>query len=688
MPKQFIKDLLEVDFARNYVQSITDGRFTAVNSSVATLRHDGIQYNCDLSLATDFQFAGTNKRSEISQAYTDYSGYNRKLLTEDGIYDTTLALAEFARVGPERRYVKEESLAILSRFEQRDSHESFIYNMLVSWLKAHLYSGAPNEDELLKVIVSPYSDSHAVYATDGSTSEITHEIELGFPVSADRLMQNRWDIRNKDNYWSRPFVLRYVASAASQEAFYLSHVMGRADCSGLNFDVPLPGLDTSQLLLEPINGPGVLTGDFSEIPWDKPFILWSWIVDYVKLNRLEQAFAAAFETLGAMAVQPKWSSLEANQWQACELVAVFSDFLPTRARVHLNLEGDPYCPFIAANEFIVSESPNQPQYLVASALTNYYMWYGLYAVLHDAARSRDDWRTVFSSVADELQALQTPIMRAAVISAITGREYSSCMNYGCCMYVDTATMADVRELGPVHSPDGSVPSMVKVNALYAPVSGALIIGTLAGDLSVVQHLKAVQTMGAADVATHVFGFEQALVLSSTYRLFGHDIVLEDGYTGVPIQPWANSRECVIEASSIEFDPNTSCKLHVRSSMAREGRSHLLPNVRSLLANGSATLVIQRPTLTMHQWQKRRTLLKPYLLMKREKKKYSFLIKSPINYNAVIFSARSVFKPVKQDFQVATHRPTPLKPEGPQITGTEAKTDVNTEPGPSDVYGVE
>jgi len=121
MSHKFINDLLNVSFLRNYNQNIQGGRFSMVNDSVVTVKAQESSYNCDMSLTSDFQIAGKNKRMDVILGHPDYSGYNRKYITEDGIYDASLALTEFARTTIERRLVKEETFSVVNRQEQGDN---------------------------------------------------------------------------------------------------------------------------------------------------------------------------------------------------------------------------------------------------------------------------------------------------------------------------------------------------------------------------------------------------------------------------------------------------------------------------------------------------------------------------------------------------------------------------------------
>jgi hypothetical protein len=687
MSKQFIKDLLNVRFEQNFEPIITDGRFSMVNNTIANVNNAGERYQCDLSLTGDFQFAGHFKRSETVSGYTDYSGYNQKYITEDGVYDSSLAVAEFARTSIERRLVREETRAVLDRQDQGDSHESFLYNMLISWLKAHMYAQQEGKDYLFSVKTKHYEDSHVRVPLDRADAEHTYEIELGEPVDEDTIVLGNYAVRDKDNYWKQPYVLHYNAGGEGQEGFYLAHVHGRTRVSDLNFDVKIKGLNTAELLLDPVNGSNAVQLDLNKIPWDKPATIWSWIMDYTRLNRLEQAFAAALEVLGAMAIQPQWSSMEACVWQKAPLVVVLAQFKPTRARIRSNLEGEPYRPFAASAEFMLSEARCDENYFIASALTTYYMWYGLYTLLHNAGRELDDWRVVFNSMNDELQILKTPSMRAAAVSVATGKEYSTCMNYGCSVYVDTSPLESIYEMAVVPL-DGSTLKKVPINAIFAPVSGCLVLGTLAGDFDVVQHLKGIQTICGYNADLEYKDLDELLPIVNMYRLFGHDVQLQDVLTKQIVQPWAPSRECIIEPSSIDFDIFEMKKLRVYDSEHREKRSHVLPNVRQLLKNGDTTMTIQQPTLKMTMFGRRTKEIRASVTRRRNKKEVKFLVKAPITYNSVAFTARAVDIKEKSGFRRKETEVPPTKPEGNKIETPPSHHDVTTEAQSGDALGAE
>jgi len=238
-------------------------------------------YKADVKLRTDFQAAMLSKTSVTRKGHSDYSGMNRQYISEQGIFDPGMALSEFARSGLEKRVVRETTLSILTKQTQADSHEAFIYNMLITWVKAYLYNLSGDTDGILRIKRMPYTDSHIKIPIKGDIEEHMDEYELGPPIEFDDEFEINWDLRNATNYWNRPYVLHYNGTTREQENFYLLHVLGRNINTSLHCDVGIPGLDTSLLLLDPINGRESVPGIPTISNWTQHVKFWSWIMDYV-----------------------------------------------------------------------------------------------------------------------------------------------------------------------------------------------------------------------------------------------------------------------------------------------------------------------------------------------------------------------------------------------------------------------
>jgi hypothetical protein len=388
-----------------------------------------------------------------------------------------MAVSDLARVGAERRIFKEDTLALISKNLRNDSHEAFIMNMLQSWMRAYLYEqnayqrsgdmprlASLEESEIigpdgtrsrvvsatgepvLIVKSSGYSDNHVQMPGPFGMDVHEHEIILGPPVNemeyghvASAVM------RNKDNYWSRPYVLHYNAATAAQETFYLLHTLGRTQVSALNTDFALPGIDPSQLLLDPVNAASDVRIDPDAVPWHKPDILYMWALEYATMNRVEHAFTAAMEVLSYAAAQPVYAGAEAQAWNSCALVFRIPRFSPTRAVVRTALHGEPYLPTGMPHEVLMRDE-TAPHQFTTGTLLNYLAMYGLYCVVANEARAYDNWRDVFVTTTGDLSVLRDAAALPLLVSAVTGQEVPTCMMDGCSVSYDMTAMATVTQL--------------------------------------------------------------------------------------------------------------------------------------------------------------------------------------------------------------------------------------------------
>nr|UXL82808.1 coat protein [Conidiobolus adiaeretus totivirus 2] len=676
MLTKFIQDIVNVDLSRRYGTGRADGRFNFVNNTQVVVRKEEIQYKTELVVSGGFQFAGRRIRVVEQTSATNYSGINKKFIDENGVYDPLVAVNEFARAASDRRLVKEDTNAILARQTFQDSHEAFILNMLISWLKADLYREGQNTDDVLKVKTSPYMDSHVICPLDQEAEEHTYEVPMGVPVPAELIEGAAWIRRSNNNYWSRPYVIHYTCGRKGKEEFYLAHVQGRRRNSALNFDIDIQGIETRDLLLDPANGVDYEYTNYNAIPWTDPETLWGWITDYVHVNRLQEQFAKAFELLGAIAAQPQWTSLEACHWQDAQMVVVIPSFCPTRARIRMNLEGLPYMPNVDTMTFLSDEASPPSKYITASAIANYYMWYGAYTLLHNQARSRDDWRSVFDSNVDELGVLTTSVMRSGCISAITGKEYATNFDDNCAMYIDFTPMFDRTHLGPLKRLDNTFDEYFEITSMFAPVSGALVLGTLVGLYDSTCHLAGFKMFTGRGALGTIYTMEESLFLANLYRMFGHEAIFRDLVSKTEFVAWAPVHDCIVDPSVIEFSALQPRSLMLVDTQRREGRSDSLLPPAALLDGKPFTVTVVKPTIRPRQTYKVARVVKPVPQLPRAVKPVKFIIKAPMTYDPVKFKARLISDPSfkRPDFQNLTTEIPPTKPEGPTIVATDTAED--------------
>jgi hypothetical protein len=291
------------------------------------------------------------------------------------------------------------------------------------------------------------------------------------------------------------------------------------------------------------------------------------------------------------------------------------------------------------------------------------MWYGLYAAIHNDAVSRDDWRSALTSVCGELQMLYTPHMRAFTLGIVLNQEIPTNMSNGAGFYVSMDGVERVHRIDHTLPGTSGEQALVITEALFAPVSGSLVLGTMSGDLDVVQHLKSNYRVDFHGTRTSTYDDVELLKTANIYRLFGHNITLFDNITNEMITPWASVNECVIEPASIRFDPKEVKKITLGWSDVRQGRTVPMPALGALGQEGYLNVTIQKPHLETIKFRSAQTPVKVYVTSKRSKKPLTVKIRSGYSYTPGTFRAKQVQVYKQQGFHDQETRLPPDNPEG-------------------------
>lgn len=685
MPVNFLKSLINFEISKTYLPSISNAVFSLVNNTFAVIRDGFTSYNCELELRTDFQYVGLNKKIKMVSNYTSYYGYNSKYINDDGVYDPSLAFGEFSRNAPEKRFLKNDAIALLKSHTQADSHDAFIYNMLISYGKALLceHTGS-HENRSFTAKCYGYKDSHTTVLNKFGTYMSEVDIGLGPPVPISLAEQASWRPRLEDNYFSKPYVIKYNAKDPQQEAFYLLHVLGRSDVSELNFDFPLPALDTNELLIDPIGSEGQVSNDFYDIPWGSPATIWQYIIDYIVINRLQQVFAATLESFSAMGAHPVFESAEACSWQNARKVLTLSPFSPTRARLGTNLEDSPYVVSPSASDFLLTEAAIPALYLNRGAVLNYMELFGTYAMVHNVSRGRADWYQAYNSYEPNLDGLHSIYSRVISMSSITGHDIVTAMHQGCNVTWDLAPMLRVESIQNYVSHDHVHEKGIPIKGIYAPVSGSLLLGALSGELPAVQHLKAVQEMPHGLDDPLELECDDAVKVANMYRLFGYDMEMIDEKTEREVRPWASAHTCVIEPLSVAVNIGKTSTFLIRDSVRRDGRSAPMPHVFSLLAGDKACLTIRTPTIKVAKMQRRTSPARPFIGRNGKVAPLSYTVSSMYTARQITFKAKEIAQQYTRPsgFRLAETDVPPRLPEPIRVTGDPIPVSVSAADGPN------
>jgi hypothetical protein len=674
----FLRAGLYQNLSNNYEHKFSGGRFSILNSSTINVAAGGSNYFADLKSLESFQFAGKKKELEIKYGHSEYAGINKKFITSDGLYDTALAMVEFSRTSTERRMIKEDSLALLKAHTQCDSHELFIYNMLISWFKAYLYAGQDVKDGILRVSTDAYVDTHAIVHLDQEAVDHTYQIKMCAPCDVDHVLGENWEYRTPLNAWAYPMVVKFSATTKAQEYFYLSHLSGRTNASELNFDFNFVGIRRGDVALERVGGGFTIFDDEPDIDWTARDLMWQWILDYVHVNRLEQQFAATFEAILVMGAHPTHHTMESTAWHAAPLKLVLPAFCPTRAKISLALEGEAFTPAASPHDFMLTDGRAPTQCVLSAAITNYYMWLGIYALVENQARAVVDWHYAFLCNDETTDVLASPYAKAAAASFVTGREYTTMMYDGCHARIKIEEMVNVNHIYVSSSPDGSVPSKVRLEYVPSTVSGGLVNGTITDTVDVLSHLTALQVLKRGDVHDMSKSFRTVLRLSNLYREFGHDVVWERNRGQDDLKPYSSSSTCIIDPYSMGFNADRDYSVEGGYSVERAGRHNIIPSLAVMMDMETIGVQKLKPTLTVVAWKDRRTPLRPTRRTARLPVKTVFKIATGSALNRTLLRSLKAM-PGQQDFRKSGAVIAPLLPtdstEGPLISvDTVATTD--------------
>ncbi|QJW70334.1 coat protein [Erysiphe necator associated totivirus 5] len=646
--------------------TLGDGRFTMTNKTRAHAKMGVQMYSVGLDLATNFQVSGWLYERQSVQAENYYYGYNKQYLDEDGVYDQLRAIDDYSRTVPGLRLNKIDLAALVTTSTAADSHEAYIYNMLASWFTAKLYKDMKGENNKFEVRHDGYSDSHVKFGFFSGGATTSSTIELGAPFDGEPANLG-WDTRTLDNYWDRPYTFRYSATNVPQISFYMAHLWGRTGKRALNVDIAIEGLDPDTVYLDPVGPLRNVGVGLDMVPWHSPDTLWLWIMDYVRLNRVEQAFAASFELLGALATQPMPSYQESNLWHYAAVTVNLAPFAPVRARVPSNLRGEPNLHDLNATTVMSDEARAPSNYIVVSAALNYAAWMGLYGLVGNYSRDMIDWRAALSTYDAELAILNTPEAYGALISLISGKEIFTCMNTNCHLTYNLTAMAGFSEVVPLEVLEQGYPD-IKIHALPSFVSGSLFMGSVACPLDSMVHLQSAYTFNVSQY-NDVDAIDAAKA-ASLYRLFGHDVDVVHISTHEKYPVYANVSDATVATYELLARTRDFDRMRLLSSQAREGRTYDLPDVSALSTYGSVSVTIERPTLTVCAWNRRQPVHRPTVVLASRRQAITFKVANTSQYRTAHFNVGRRQDKVQMGFHEVKREVAPSIPQGhTELVGT-------------------
>jgi hypothetical protein len=440
--------------------------------------------------------------------------------------------------------------------------------------------------------------------------------------------------RNSANYWNSNYVMAFSAVTPAQEYFYLSHVLGRKTSSILNFELNQRGLPTNDLTFEIVRGRHTNFNGEPKIDWTNHGLIWGWIMDYVNHNRVDDQFAAAYETIMAAAIQPDYSCVEATVWRFAHSQIHLPAFSPTRARISIALQGEPFTPHAETEEFLSDVRLAPSNLILHSALTNYMMYMGAYALLEGAAHSYGSWDYAFGGHTTNTAVLSTPSSRPACVSAILQKQFTTVTNLACFYRPEYENLVGRKTVTVDVVKDDTVNYRMEVKEVPPHVTGALALGRITDLFDSTSHLAPTQVIKKVDLQDHRTSYRCAVQLANIYRLFGHDMVFTEYKSGDTIRPFALARSCTITPIGFGRDRDECITYSEVQSVRREGRSFTMPHVDTLGSEDEVRVFIQTPHYSTVEYGNRRNRLMPVVTRRPTELKVLFKVDGGLNVSKV------------------------------------------------------
>jgi hypothetical protein len=283
----------------------------------------------------------------------------------------------------------------------------------------------------------------------------------------------------------------------------------------------------------------------------------------------------------------------------------------------------------------------------------------MYQLVSNAASDLKDWSTVFQSSGQDMGVLNTVNARASLISLVTGKELISCFSKNCYISYNLAPMYGVKTLGVRVNKDNTAGATIPIVGIPPYVSGSLIMGAVASDITSTMHLRGQiefevrQTCNATP--------EHAFLAASVYRLFGHELDLKHARTMEQYNTYANVSDSVISPADLLELTNETDAIEVGDSVRRPGRSETLPSGMQLRMYGKCNVTIEMPTVHVYAWARRETVYRPQMVLASRKKAVTFKVSNSSQFEKHTYNSKAGLTRVKQDFHEAVPEVAPVRP---------------------------
>lgn len=616
------------------------GGFDITAQSSLVVSANSSTYPINISSVIKYTCLGTHKELVTTTGHSDLRGMNVSYIAGDsGSINIPLLRDAVAKNSAVPSAVRGSWINEVMRVACADSHVTFIYNMLVSWYKAVLYQSStpahrtgrsqPTGGDIRHATITlrllNYQDTHVRVTCQADEAAVVGvDVTLAPPSRYDGGVIDQYHMGVSAQPRSNVIFLPAISDEAT--GWFISHVEGRDMPSDLNFEFTIPGVDLSDVLVHMSDATAPRGTDPNLFDWTNSDKMWLYISSYVKLNRVESHFAAAYELFGSLAYRPLAESAEGFIYSRHATRVYLPDMKFYRGRYTLLLEGDPWEVPHEALDLVLKVQSEVHSHIAACAFANYVSHIGSAAAAGEGMLVYDDLPNgLDASRFTNIWTTQASAQHSGGLSAVLGRDFP------------THFTAQVGVIYPLSEPfktryPHAVPATTGADTtgfdltgagLYPrhftlPASLAQIYGHASAALTMLTHCQASSSV-VSNTRDKILTYEEALVTAVVWRLAGYNPRFRDVQTGLQVAPYGSLNAMGIVPGSLTFIPKIDTTYGLLPFNARNG-SPVIPQPHSAMDSGGFKVTMRTDAYAMTVPGNRHSLINTNYRRPRELKR--------------------------------------------------------------------
>jgi len=208
-------------------------------------------------------------------------------------------------------------------------------------------------------------------------------------------------------------------------------------------------------------------------------------------------------------------------------------------------------------------------------------------------------------------------------------------------------------------PDDSI----TIDYLPVPVTGSLVLGAVAGDLYMLEHLAPDFAVTMKENMVDIYDEEDVRKISAIYRYCGHQVEILDQISKQTHSPWAPVNEVVLEPASVHFDPKSRKRFTFVGSYKTSSWAVEMPQLVTMGPGEHIAISFQKPFIKPIEFRSARTELQMTIASLRPRRTYEIKVKGTYAHKKGTYRAVPRMSYGQPDFPETPAAKPPSRVEG-------------------------